>query len=1049
MTDETIFAAALEKTDPVERATYLVGACAGDVKRRQRIERLLSAHEGAGSFLEHPAVAAPDPDRADARTVAHEAAGLADTDEALRFLAPPTRPDSLGRIGHYEVLEVLGRGGFGIVFRAFDDVLQRVVAVKVLAPQMATTSPARKRFIREARSSAQIRHENVVQVHAVEELPLPFLVMEFVPGETLQQRLDRAGPLDVAEILRISRQLAEGLAAAHAQGLVHRDIKPSNVLIGGPNQHVKLTDFGLARAADDASISQSGIVAGTPMYMAPEQARGDTLDHRADLFSLGSVIYVMCAGRPPFRASGTLAVLKRVCDEDPRPIREVIPEIPEWLCRIVEKLHAKDPGQRYQSAKEVAVVLADCERQLQEHSTLVDVARIPVGKPVPTAPTTSWLAMWVVGVIVVAVPLAGFIPDPGMALLIFTVLVFAPIVFSSVGSALSSKSKGPVPTGAPVKHTPPKTPAPRSWAPFVAALVLLIVCSRIVEFGPLALYLGDQGEVEVVPDPELVSVIVHQGDDAVTDWFDVSTRPKIQLPPGKYKLEPGFRSLKRIAAHWEITTHGMLTGHSSRTSADRAPGFEIKRGERVTIRVVMRDNPQRTDHIADPEPSPVAVPFGAAAASELQKSWSRHLILPVEHTNSVGMKFRLIPPGRVPMGSTPDAIATAIKATGSESWAHREIQSEASTTVTAIDAPFYLGSHEVTREQFELFVTQTGYVTTAEASGRGGWAWDKNTGRDVQKPEYTWKNATYVPSRKHPVVFVTLADAQAFCAWLSQKEGRTYVVPSEGQWEFACRAGTTTPWYCGAEPSALETYEWIKTNSDDRSHAVGGREPNPFGLFDMLGNVSELALDSNRELVHRGGTAVSSYWLSRSASRYRIGKAGYSHARSGFRVAISNLKAKSEEPKSGPAPEIVQPLRDAVAAKGRVLEYVKKRLEGGLASKLDVLVAEAEWTEARIKLAEAEGDKSAVIERLEELVKQRSGERELVALRVEVGTDRPELLDHADARLAEAKSRLARVKPAPSGLPVAPAPRRVPVPAPDRVPLYDRDKADRFLCAVG
>ncbi len=1046
MTDETIFAAALEKTDPVERATYLVGACAGDVKRRQRIERLLSAHEGAGSFLEHPAVAAPDPDRADARTVAHEAVGLADTDEALRFLAPPTRPDSLGRIGHYEVLEVLGRGGFGIVFRAFDDVLQRVVAVKVLAPQMATTSPARKRFIREARSSAQIRHENVVQVHAVEELPLPFLVMEFVPGETLQQRLDRAGPLDVAEILRISRQLAEGLAAAHAQGLVHRDIKPSNVLIGGPNQHVKLTDFGLARAADDASISQSGIVAGTPMYMAPEQARGDTLDHRADLFSLGSVIYVMCAGRPPFRASGTLAVLKRVCDEDPRPIREVIPEIPEWLCRIVEKLHAKDPDQRYQSAKEVAAVLADCERQLQEHSTLVDVARIPAGKLAPTAP---WLAMWATGVIAFAIPLAALIPDPGLALSVFTLLVCAPIALRSVGSVPSPKSPGPVPAGAPVKHARPKTPAPRSWVPFVAALALLIVCSSVVEFGPLALYVGNQGEVEIVPDPELVSVIVHQGDDAVTDWFDVSQHPKIKLPPGKYKLEPGFASLKRTAEHWKIATHGVLTGHSSRTSADRAPGFEIKRGERVTIRVVMRDNPQRTDHIADPEPSPATAPFDAIQANEHQRAWSRHLVLPVEHTNSVGMKFRLIPPGSVQEGRKPEPVATApvLRMVDPEEWEHQEIQREAPAKVITIGAPFYLGSHEVTSEQFELFVTQTGYVTTAEASGRGGWAWDKNTGRDVQKPEYTWKNTVYVPSRKHPVVFVTLADAQAFCAWLSQKEGRTYVVPSEGQWEFACRAGTTTPWYCGAEPSALETYEWIKTNSDDRSHAVGGREPNPFGLFDMLGNVSELALDSNRELVHRGGTAVSSYWLSRSAARYRIGKAGYSHARSGFRVAISNLKAKSEEPKSAPASEVVQPLRDAVAAKGRALEYVKKRFEGGLASKLDALVAEAEWTEARIKLAEAEGDKPAVIERLEELVKQRSEERELVAFRVELGADRRELLDHADARLAEAKSRLARVKPAPSGLPVAPTPRRVPTPAPDRVPL--RDKADRFLCAVG
>ena len=217
----------------------------------------------------------------------------------------PGEPDSLGRIGHYEVLEVLGRGGFGIVFRAFDETLQRVVAVKVLAPSMAATSPARKRFLREARHAGNVRHENVVQIHDIsrDEERLPYLVMEFIPGETLQQRLDRTGPLDVAEILRIGRQIASGLAAAHDMGLIHRDIKPSNILIDtGPQQRVKITDFGLARAADDASISQSGVVAGTPMYMAPEQAKGEALDHRADLFSLGSVLYVMCTGRPPFRA---------------------------------------------------------------------------------------------------------------------------------------------------------------------------------------------------------------------------------------------------------------------------------------------------------------------------------------------------------------------------------------------------------------------------------------------------------------------------------------------------------------------------------------------------------------------------------------------------------------------------------------------------------------------------------------------------------------------------------------------------------------------------
>lgn len=211
--------------------------------------------------------------------------------------------------------------------------------------------------------------------------------MEFVPGETLQQRVDRKGPLEIGDAIRIGRQIAEGLAAAHATGLIHRDIKPSNVLIeASPQERVKITDFGLAQAADDASLTRSGVVAGTPMYMAPEQARGDSLDHRADLFSLGSVLYLMCTGRPPFRASTTFAVLKRVAEESPRPMREVIPEIPNWFCRIVEKLHAKNPDERYQIAREVADVLADCERQMQTHKVLKDFTRIPEGKP----PAARW-----------------------------------------------------------------------------------------------------------------------------------------------------------------------------------------------------------------------------------------------------------------------------------------------------------------------------------------------------------------------------------------------------------------------------------------------------------------------------------------------------------------------------------------------------------------------------------------------------------------------------------------------------------------------------------
>jgi serine/threonine protein kinase len=276
----------------------------------------------------------------------------------LPFLRPSSEPGHVGRLGPYEVQGVIGRGGMGVVLKALDPGLRRLVAIKVLAPQWATHEQARQRFEREARAAALIRHDNVVAIHAVEEADgLPYLVMEYVPGSSLQQLLDRDGPPTVEEIVRIGAQAAAGLAAAHKQGLIHRDVKPANILLD-TSGNVRLTDFGLARAVDDATLTQTGTIAGTPQYMAPEQARGAPLDHRADLFSLGSVLYALCTGRPPFRAPTTVAVLRKVCDEDPRDVRDDNPDVPAWLVEIIDKLHAKRPRDRFQNAGQVARLLS-------------------------------------------------------------------------------------------------------------------------------------------------------------------------------------------------------------------------------------------------------------------------------------------------------------------------------------------------------------------------------------------------------------------------------------------------------------------------------------------------------------------------------------------------------------------------------------------------------------------------------------------------------------------------------------------------------------------
>jgi WD40 repeat protein len=289
----------------------------------------------------------------------------------LDFLTPAEKPGYLGRLGHFDVAEVIGRGGMGLVLKAFDECLHRFVAVKVLDPKLANNETARRRFCREARAAAAVTHENVVAIHEVaheESSDLPYLVMQYVAGNSLQDRLDRGQPLELREILHIGAQAAAGLAAAHAQGLVHRDVKPANILLESGDR-VKITDFGLARAAEDVKLTQTGFVAGTPLYMAPEQASGDTLDQRTDLFSLGSVLYALCTGRAPFEGNTPFVVLRRITEERPRPIQDLNPKIPGWLAAIIDRLLAKDPKDRFQSAAEVADLLSQLWAGIQHSST--------------------------------------------------------------------------------------------------------------------------------------------------------------------------------------------------------------------------------------------------------------------------------------------------------------------------------------------------------------------------------------------------------------------------------------------------------------------------------------------------------------------------------------------------------------------------------------------------------------------------------------------------------------------------------------------------------
>ncbi len=285
----------------------------------------------------------------------HDPASTQAAELVLTRLARSDNPAMLGRIGEYDILEVIGCGGMGVVLKGYDRNLNRFVAIKVLAPHYASSGAARNRFTREAKAAAAVVHPHVVAIHCVADADgLPYLVMQFVPGKSLQQRIDADAPLPLEDVLRIGMQAALGLAAAHAQGLVHRDVKPANILLENGVERVLLGDFGLAHTVDDVNVTQSGVLVGTPQFMSPEQARGEAVDARSDLFSLGSVLYAMCTRHPPFRAESTFGVLNRIQNETPQPVSQFNSDVPKWLEGIIERLLAKEPGDRIQTAAEVA-----------------------------------------------------------------------------------------------------------------------------------------------------------------------------------------------------------------------------------------------------------------------------------------------------------------------------------------------------------------------------------------------------------------------------------------------------------------------------------------------------------------------------------------------------------------------------------------------------------------------------------------------------------------------------------------------------------------------
>jgi serine/threonine protein kinase len=312
----------------------------------------------------------------------------------LAFLKPSEQPGFIGKLGGYDVRRVIGQGGMGVVLEAQDPTLRRTVAIKLVSPWAVFDEQTKGRFLREAQTAAALTHENVVTIFAVDQVDgMPFLVLEYVAGESLEDRIQREGKLPLDEVARLGAQVARGLTAAHAKGLVHRDIKPANILLDETTERAKITDFGLAKTTGEQALTMTGTVIGTPEFMSPEQAGGKDPDERSDLFSLGAVLYCAATGVAPFHGSTLLVTLDNVRKCQPRPLREIDSTLPQWFCDLVHRLLSKDPQQRIGWASAVAELLEQRGGQktvVEARSARDTVKAIPVAHWPPNSLPRWW-----------------------------------------------------------------------------------------------------------------------------------------------------------------------------------------------------------------------------------------------------------------------------------------------------------------------------------------------------------------------------------------------------------------------------------------------------------------------------------------------------------------------------------------------------------------------------------------------------------------------------------------------------------------------------------
>ena len=729
--------------------------------------------------------------------------------------APPPKVPPKNQLGEYQILAKLGSGGMGTVYKARHTKLEKTVALKVLAKGSLVDPEAVARFEREMKAVGQLNHPNIVQALDAREIAgTRFLVMEYVDGLNLAKLVEACGPLPVADACELIRQAALGLDHAHQHGLVHRDIKPANLMLDSHGQ-LKILDLGLAmgqpgRLAGAERITVSGQTMGTVDYMAPEQAESSrTVDIRADLYSLGCTLYKLLSGHAPFsgpKYPDEVSKLLAHARETVPPIRKVRPDVPAELAVLLDRLLAKDPSRRFATPAELVRAIA------------------------PFAAGTKLTAL-----VARAGELSVTIAPPPV------VAVAVSHTHIETLSNIKSQPRSNTRFGLRLKGLlPPRIRAP-GWgiaaAAGGAALMLLAIILYIsTNHGLVEIELSDpQAKVEVRVDGETIRIAGMQapltlkagqhGIEVKSDQFDTGLRSfavrRGELTPVRVSLVPKGRAAEAPSA---------AAGPSSST-AGSAGG-------------------QAASGTQSPAPPPAVAPFNEKKAKEHQEAWAKHLGAQMVETNSIGMPFVLIPPGEFKMGSTPEQVARLLeegKENGEGPWYLDKVPAEAPRHHVKITKPFYLGMYPVAQGEYEKVMGMNPSAFTEKQMDVAGFEPPLSEQWVKHRPDVRAKVMGKDTSR-HPVEFVNWDEAAEFCRRLSemsveQASRRVYRLPTEAEWEYACRAGTTTHWYCGDEEAGVVDLGWFCKNSGDMTHPVGEKKPNVWGLYDMSGNVDQWCAD--------------------------------------------------------------------------------------------------------------------------------------------------------------------------------------------------------------